>query len=155
MNSTELFVIALTLRGDTYFIADTRRTSAWYTRSVAKAKTFKKVPTIELWIEDVARVMPLAQAKALPETVSKKPENLTVLEDRIRGLEGQLHELREALEMQQRDALRVALDGAKTWQVAIGSHACDASPTGCCAYDEGADRAHDDCLFCHMPEEDK
>jgi hypothetical protein len=36
----------------------------------------------------------------------------------------------------------------ETWE-------CDKSPTGYCAYDFNGDPCHDDCLFCHQPEERK
>lgn len=32
---------------------------------------------------------------------------------------------------------------------------CEKSPFGWCAYNHREDRAHDDCVFCHQPEERK
>ena len=32
---------------------------------------------------------------------------------------------------------------------------CDKSPIGLCVYDNLEDKAHDDCVFCHQPQERK
>lgn len=36
-----------------------------------------------------------------------------------------------------------------------GHHECPDSPWGICAYNANQDPVHDDCVFCHQPEERK
>lgn len=39
--------------------------------------------------------------------------------------------------------------------ISIGMHNCPTSPIGVCAYEDDEDPSHEDCVFCHEPNERK
>jgi hypothetical protein len=84
----------------------------------------------------------------------RRPPQLEELDGRIayfRNLTDELEDERDTVAL---GLVKQALPEPPK-ELALGHHDCHASPTGECAYDDDADRAHDMCLFCGEPEERK
>ena len=86
----------------------------------------------------------LITKKQIDETMKRLGEARA----RANGLQDRLAEV-VYLHLIEKDGLRyTSLHIGLAWE-------CEDSPTGHCVYDEDTDRAHDDCIFCHGPEERK
>lgn len=93
------------------------------------------------------------------DTVKNFNEKIKELQDRISNLE-------EAKAAFMKGIVNYALNcadsahrdccGAKPRELAIPeTWECEKSPVGTCVYNDRKDPMHDDCLFCHDPEERK
>jgi hypothetical protein len=83
-----------------------------------------------------------ARAFALRERIDRTNKQLEALEAKLGELEDELLTLAVSV-LPEPPEVPVA-----------GPHACK-NLSGKCIYDDDADPAHDDCLFCHEPEERK
>lgn len=80
------------------------------------------------------------------------------LETRARKLKGEKLNLMDALvsvALNSAPSCNRSCCGSMPRKFVFGSWDCEKSPTGQCVYNHNMDPAHDDCLFCHDPEERK
>ena len=68
-----------------------------------------------------------------------------------------IHKAQDALRCQLADILDIYLgEGEGQWHVIdVEEWGCPKSPIGLCVYRPFTDRAHDNCIFCHEPQERK
>jgi len=77
-----------------------------------------------------------------------KHESLIALERELRAAQNVVNDLHRKIY-----AKKLELIGNEN--LSIGDWKCDTSPIGECVYDSANDTYHDDCIFCHEPDERK
>lgn len=74
-------------------------------------------------------------------------------------IRNKIQELRREQEILEAKVSQVAQEGMpeynSLWYVISDFWKCEKSPIGLCVYDDEKDQYHDDCIFCHNPEERK
>ena len=100
------------------------------------------------------------------EQTEQHKQTIANFDDRIEALEDRIHTLEEAkqafmvsianMELNSADAAHRTCCGSKPRDLVITqTWDCETSPIGYCVYEDTKDPMHDDCLFCHDPEERK
>lgn len=92
-----------------------------------------------------------------------KKELLSGLNSRIKEIQGRLAKLQSARLELKMEMVTEALEEHgmsprdccvdKPPRFYFGNWECEPSPIGTCVYNQVVDRDHDNCLFCHEPEE--
>lgn len=79
---------------------------------------------------------------------------ITELQAEIKVTESRLFALKQSLHAAKRTAIVKKLGDKCPARIFISDWwDCAESPTGKCVYDQDEDSMHDDCIFCHDPEE--
>jgi hypothetical protein len=101
-----------------------------------------------------------------PEQIEQHKQTIANFDDRIEALQERVSTLEEAkqafmvsianMELNSADASCRTRCGSRPRELVITqTWECETSPIGYCVYDDEDDPVHDDCLFCHDPEERK